>query len=203
MRRLSVLILAVFVIIGMTVFAGAQPKALPGESWVPVEMAVFKPPIGPQEPGTHLNAPGDTYRYTYVLTNQYAMDPSYVVSRASIGIHIIDPEYTKETGDGPKEWGRITLDGKPYVWELSARNKKKGYRRGDKPELTNLVEMKSDPETISGSPPYIFDVKRLLKDNKLVLEITNLRKDGSIDGDAPYGDFIVLRAVLHVFYKKK
>ena len=54
--------------------------------------------------------------------------------------------------------------------------------------------MKTDPECL-GFTPYIFNVTDLLKDNKLVLEVTNLRKDGSIDGDAPCGDFTVLRAL--------
>ncbi|MFC1869257.1 hypothetical protein ACFL0H_14155 [Thermodesulfobacteriota bacterium] len=202
MRRLSVLVVAMIVLIGMSVSVWAQPKARPGESWVPVEMAVFKPPHGPQEPGTHLNAPGDTYRYTYILDNKYAKDPSYVVSRASIGVHILDPEYSKTSGDGAKEWGRILLDGKALVWTIGPPQKKAGYRKNDTPGPTDLVEMKSDPEC-GGTPPYIFNVTDLLRDNKLVLEVTNLRKDGSIDGGAPYGDFTVLRAGLHVFYKKK
>lgn len=66
---------------------------------------------------------------------------------------------------------------------------------------TYFVEMESDDVTVGGSPPYIYTVTVLIKDDhKLVLEVINLRKDGTIDGSAPFGDFIVLRAGLHLFY---
>ena len=41
------------------------------------------------------------------------------------------------------------------------------------------------------------------KSKMLVIEVINLRKDGSVDGDAPFGDFVVNRIGYHVWYKKK
>ena len=67
--------------------------------------------------------------------------------------------------------------------------------------------MDSDAE-ISGDgplmPPYIFELTEDAKKSKwLVFEVINLRKDGSVDGDAPFGDFVVNRVGFHVWYKKK
>jgi hypothetical protein len=198
MRRLSVAVLAMFLILVMVGVVGAQPKPGPGESHVPYEMAVFKPPKGPQGPGTHLNAPGDTYRFTYIINDQYSKDPAYEVKRATFGLHILDPEYSKAYGDGPQEWGRILIDGKPRAL-VGRAFASKGLKEG---EIKDFMEMVGDPEA-KGSPPYIYTVTDFVKDGKLVLEVTNLRKDGSIDGDAPFGDFIVLRGGLHLFYGKK
>jgi hypothetical protein len=161
-------------------------------------MAVFKPPKGPQEAGTHLNAPGDVYRFTYIINDKYSKDPSYFINRATMGVHILDPEYTKETGDGAPEWGRILIDGKPRA--LTGRSfAAKGLKEG---EIQDFMEMASDPEA-KGAPPYIYNVIDLVQDGELVLEVTNLRKSGSIEGTAPFGDFIVLRAGLHLYWKKK
>ncbi|MDB4443941.1 hypothetical protein N9174_01200 [bacterium] len=198
MRRLSVAVLGMFLILVMAGVVGAGPKPGPGESHVPYEMAVFKPPDGPQGPGTHLNAPGDTYRFTYLINDKYSKDPAYVLKRVTFGIHILDPEYSKASGDGPQEWGRILIDGKPREM-IGRAYGNKGAKKG---EIKDFMEMASDPEA-KGSPPYIYAVTDFVKDGKLVLEVTNLRKDGSIDGDAPFGDFIVLRAGLHLFYVKK
>ena len=95
MRRLSVLILAMFLILVMVGVVGGGPKPKPGESHVPYEMAVFKAPDGPQGPGTHLNAPGDTYRFTYIINDKYSKDPNYVLKRTGFGVHILDPEGNK------------------------------------------------------------------------------------------------------------
>ena len=198
MRRLSVLMLAMFLILVMVGVVGAQPKPLPGESHVPYEMATFKPPKGPQMPGIHLNAPGDTYRFTYIINDKYSKDPSYFINRATFGLHILDPEYTKESGDGPKEWGRILINGKPRA--MSGRSfGAKGLKKG---EIKDFMEIASDPEA-KGAPPYIYPVLDLVKGGKLVLEVINVRKDGSIDGNAPFGDFMVLRGGLHLYWKKK
>jgi hypothetical protein len=190
--------LAMFLILVMTGVAVAQPPPLPGESHVPYEMAVFKPPEGPQEAGTHLNAPGDTYRFTYIINDKYSKDPSYFINRATMGVHTLDPDYSEASGDGAKEWGRILIDGKPR--ELAGNSfAAKGLKKG---EIKEFMEIASDPEA-EGSPPYIYNVIDFVKDGTLVLEVTNVRKDGSIDGDAPFGDFIVLRAGLHLYWKKK
>ena len=115
-----------------------------------------------------------------------------------MGVHTLDPEYTKESGDGAKEWGRILIDGKPRAL-IGASFAAKGLKEG---EIKDFMEIASDPEA-KGSPPYIYNVLDFVKDGKLVLEVINVRKDGSIDGDAPFGDFMVLRAGLHLFWKKK
>jgi len=187
-----------FLILVMVGVVGGGPKPKPGESHVPYEMAVFKAPDGPQGPGTHLNAPGDTYRFTYIINDKYSKDPNYVLKRTGFGVHILDPEYSKASGDGPQEWGRILIDGKPRALTKRAFASK-GLKEG---EIKDFQEIVSDPEA-GGPPPYIYNVFDLVKDGKLVLEVTNVRKDGSIDGSAPFGDFIVLRAGLHLFYVKK
>ena len=198
MKNLFVLLCVMCLVFAMVGMAGAQPPPGPGESHVPYEMAVFKPPKGPQGPGTHLNAPGDTYRFTYIINDKYSKDPSYFINRAAFGVHILDPEYSKASGDGPQEWGRILIDGKPRA--LSENSfAAKGLKKG---EIKDFMEIASDPEA-KGSPPYIYNVIDFVKDGTLVLEVINVRKDGSIDGDAPFGDFILLRAGLHLYWKKK
>ena len=53
-------------------------------------------------------------------------------------------------------------------------------------------------------PPYIFDLTEDVKKSKwLIVEVTNLRKDGSVDCDTPFGDFVVNMFGYHVWYKKK
>jgi hypothetical protein len=77
------------------------------------------------------------------------------------------------------------------------------------PESTELLEVISDLEYSPKPkehlwPPYIFNVTEFFKQsNTVVLEITNVRKDGSIDTNAPFGNFVVNRIGCHVWYKKK
>ncbi len=192
----SLLLLANF----STAIAKVPPPS-PGEYHVAYEMAVFNPEDESQRAGTHLNGPGDSYRYTYFIDDKYINDDQYLLKSASIGIHIVDSDYTEKTGDSAKEWGKILIDGKPRFWEHFPSVKK--YRAGLTPEFTDLLEMSSDDE-MGGMPPYIFDVTADLKDDrKLVIEVINLRQDGSIEGKASFGDFNVLRAGLHLYYAKK
>jgi len=194
--------MAIVLVVALSGVVSAGPPPRPGESHVPYEMGIFPLPNGPQKPGTHLNAPGDTYRFTYIINDKYSNDPNYVLVRTAFGVHVLDPEYTKAKGDGPKEYGRILIDGKPREYlkrSYAYKNLKESEKKGAQP----FMEMASDPET-GGAPPYIYDIIDQVKDdNKVVLEITNVRADGSIDGNAAYGDFTVLRAGLHCFYKKK
>lgn len=175
------------------------PPAKEGETKVSYEMSTFDEVAQKQNGGAELNAPGDMYRYTYMVDDKYINDPAYKLERAIIGVHIIDDDFVDGVDKEP-EWGSITLDGKPQKW---IQFPVPGHRVDEKPAMTDLDEIDSDPEQ-GGFPPYIFNVPELISDDgKLVLEVKNLRKDGSIKGDAPFGDFIVLRAGLHLFYVKK
>lgn len=170
--------------------AGAPPPG-PGESHVPYEMEVFDTETEKQNAGTNLNAPGDTYRYTYLINDKYSNDPDYVLKRALLGVHIDDPDYSKEAGDVDKEWGSILIDGKALT------------TTSEPIASTDLVEIMSDAET-PPLPPYIYNVTdNVIDDNKLVLQITNLNEDGTTDSDKPFGSFTVLRAGLHLYYAKK
>jgi len=189
--------LTAFTALAAVTSVGHAQAAREGETHVAVEMSVFDVATKTQGPGTHLNAPGDTYRYTYVIDNEYSNSDKYELVRAIFGVHIIDPDYDKDGGDKAPEWGSITIDG-----TIPTTVSKLGPNEVT-PIKTDLVEMMSDDE-VGGRPPYIYDALDFVKDdNMLVLEVINLREDGKIDGDAPYGDFNVLRAGLHVYYKEK
>lgn len=170
--------------------AGAPPAG-PGETHVPYEMEVFDIKSQVQSPGVHLAAPGDTYRYTYVINDEFAGNPEYKLERALFGVHILDPDFNKADGDSKPEWGTILIDG-----ATATTVGKSGFK-------TDLLEIKSDPEIASGLPPYIFSVAdQILDDGKMVLEVTNLNQKGGTDMSAEYGDFNVLRAGLHLYYSK-
>lgn len=173
----------------------------PGEYHVSYEMPTFVNNQLPQQAGTHLNGPGDTYRYTYFIDDQYLNNKKFYLKRATIGVHIIDRDFQEGGDDGEKEWGSITLNGHALYWiQYSSA---KGFRQGQIPERTNLVEIMSDHET-KGMPPYIFDVTHLVKKkSQLILEVTNLRRDGTTDSLEPYGNFTVLRGGLHLYYAMK
>ncbi|XPF94810.1 hypothetical protein ACM9HF_02035 [Colwellia sp. RE-S-Sl-9] len=190
---------SIFVLLPLSIHA-ASPNTAEDEFHVAYEMPVFSPSLGTQSAGTHLNAPGDRYRYTYIIEDKYATDPSFILKRANLGVHIIDSDFNKETGDQKPEWGQILINNQPRYWIHFKEIK--NYRKDDVSELTNLVEMKSDDE-VGGVPPYIFNVTELIKDRKLILEVINLRSDGAIDSSADYGDFNVLRGGLHLYYIKK
>lgn len=78
-----------------------------------------------------------------------------------------------------------------------------------KPFSTELFEAEDEAEAHpSGTlPGYIFNPLELedafKTSGKVVLEVTNVREDGTIEGSAPFGDFIILRAGLHFQWKKK
>jgi len=179
----------------------AAQSAASGKYHVAQEMPIYNAAEKQQRAGIPLNAPGDHYRYSYLIDNQYANNTNFVLEKATIGVHILDADYQADTGDMQPEWGQILLNGRAHHWIHYPAAK--DYRLDEKPELTSLIEIVSDDET-SGMPPYIFDVTQLLKiqKNKLVLDITNLREDGEIEGDAAFGDFTILRAGLHLYYKQ-
>jgi hypothetical protein len=154
-------------------------------------------------PGADLNGPGDIYRYTLIRDDKYANDPNYEIVNATAGVHIDDYDWSKESGDKEPEWGRILVNGRPMTYVIM-------FKETDKrePGSSEFVEMVSDAEiSAEGGPlmqPYIFDVTEDAKKSKmLIFEVTNLRKDGSTDSDAPFGDFVVNRIGYHVWYKKK
>lgn len=153
-------------------------------------------------PGVDLAGPGDSYRYTIIRDDKYANDPNYEIVNAIIGVHIDDYDANKE-GDRTPEWGKILLNGKPMTtvkllpFDTMA------------PQSTKILEMVSDLEFSPEPdkklfPPYIFNVTELFKKQKdNIIEVINLRQDGSIEGDAPFGDFVINRIGCHVWYKKK
>jgi hypothetical protein len=153
-------------------------------------------------PGADLNGPGDVYRHTLIRDDKYANDPNYEVVNAGCGVHIDDYDWSKESGDKEPEWGRILVNGTPRNYGIVFPNDKR------EPGSSEFVEMVSDAEISAEGgrldPPYVFDVTEDTKKSKmLVIEVINLRKDGSVDGDAPFGDFVVNRVGYHVWYKKK
>ena len=153
-------------------------------------------------PGAELNGPGDIYRYTLIRDDKYANDPNYVILDAVVAVHIDDYDWSKESGDGKPEWGKILVNGKPMEYVIALPTDKR------KPALSDFIEMVSDaeitPEGRSLFPPYIFNVTEEAKKSKvLVIEVINLRKDGSINGDAPFGNFVVNRFGHRVWYGKK
>lgn len=171
-------------------WAAGPPPPGPGETHVPYEMGIFDAKTQVQSGGTHLAAPGDMVRYTYVIDDAFFGNPDYKLERALFGVHILDADYKADGGDGAKEWGAILIDGE-------ARK-----TVGENGVLTDHVELKSDPEA-NGSPPYIYIVTDQLKDDgNLVLEVVNLNSAGGKDMSAEYGDFNMLRAGLHLYYSK-
>ena len=214
MKRISVLLSVMFFVLlplGIA-YAGAHftppgpmdPQGIEGL----VHMAYEVDPFTPGKPNVHvpgadLNGPGDNYRYTLIRDDKYANDPSYYIFRATAGVHIDDYDWSREYGDKEPEWGRILVNGTPRTYLIL-------FKKTDKrePGSSEFVEVVSDAEisAVGGSlsPPYIFDVTEDAKKSKmLIFEITNLRKDGSVDSDAPFGSFVVNRIGYHVWYKKK
>jgi len=153
-------------------------------------------------PGADLAGPGDVYRYTLIRNDKYANDPNYEIFSASAGVHIDDYDWSKESGDRQPEWGRILVNGTPRKYDIRFPTDKR------KPGSSEVMEMVSDAEISAEGgplrPPYIFVVTEDAKKSKmLIFEITNLRKDGSVDSDEPFGNFVVNRIGYHVWYKKK
>ncbi len=164
------------------------------------EMPVLFDKNTPQQFGTHLNGPGDNYRYTFILQDQYAKSDKYRISKATFGVHILDGDYHKDTGDSTPEWGKIIMDGEARKW-ITLPFLDKNYKLNKTSTLSKFYEIESDMEN-DGLPPYIFEVTDLIQDHNLRIEITNLRKDGSISGTSPFGGFQVLRVGLHVWWEK-
>ena len=133
---------------------------------------------------------------------KYANDPNYVILNAVAGVHVDDYDWSKASGDKNPEWGKILVNGKPMEYVIILPTDKR------KPALSDFVEMVSDAEISAEGgplmPPYIFNVTEEAKKSKLlVFEVINLRQDGSINGDAPFGNFVVNRIGYHVWYGKK
>lgn len=165
------------------------PPAQDGESKRSYEMNMFDEKTSTQGPGIQLAVPGDRVRYTYVIKDELFKDPAYKLSRAIIGVHIIDADVKGDASDSAKEWGSIHLDGAPRT-----------TRDGEK---TDHVEIRSDEETENKLPPYIYNIPELITDDgMLVLEVVNLNKEGTEEISGEYGDFNMMRAGLHLFYVK-
>ena len=159
-----------------------------------------------QKAGTHLNYPGDRYRYTFVIDDLYSNDPSYRIKTAMVGVHILDDDRGKNAQDNEHEWGRILINEKPQHWIKPSYLKEFDYHHEDKEELSNLMEIQDDFEISSfegGIPPYIFDVTSTSEKNRmLTIEVINLREDGSINSDSNYGNFTILRVGYRVTWEK-
>ena len=213
MKRISVLLLVMFFVLGTTgfVLAGAHlvpPGPMDPKGMVTVHMAYEFNTFTPGKPNVHvpgadLNGPGDVYRYTLIRDDKYANDPNYEIVNAIAGVHIDDYDWSRASGDKEPEWGRIRVNGRPMTYLIM-------FKKTDKrePGSSEFVEMFSDAEISEEGgplmPPYIFNVTEDAKKSKmLIFEITNLREDGSVYGDAPFGSFVVNRIGYHVYYKKK
>ena len=165
------------------------------------EMAVFHPGK-PQEAGTHLRYPGDVYRYTFLTNPKYVDSSDMELKSAEVGIHFVDKDWTTKSGDAYPEWASIKINGHALDWVIPQGLAQTGYREGQTPYSSSHFEVQDEREAHPAGrfPAYIFDVTELadeIKSGKLVIEITNLRSDGQVDSDAPYGDFIVLRVGNH------
>ncbi len=179
---------AVLVLSATSVLAGGPP-AKEGETKRSYEMSMFNEDTSTQGPGIQLAVPGDTVRYTYVIDDEFINDPAYKLQRAVIGVHIIDDDLTAEGVDVNPEWGSIHLDGAPRATRDEV--------------MTDHLELASDHENERKLPPYIYNIPELIADDgMLVLQVTNLNKDGGMDMSAEYGDFNMLRAGLHLYYVK-
>jgi hypothetical protein len=169
------------------------------------EMAVFNVDTHKQEPGTHLIGPGDNYRYTFFTNPKYVNNPNVKLQSAMVGVHFIDKDWTENQGDAHSEWARVLFNGKPMTWFVPGMLVKSDYRKGDTPHSSELFEIEGECEAHSSCryPAYVFDVTALedeIKQGKLVIEVTNLRKDGTDhtqQSNAPFGDFILLRVGNH------
>lgn len=174
------------------------------EVHIAYESDTFTPSSGGKQlPGAAFAAPGDSYRFTLIREDKYANDSSYEIVKAIAGVHIDDYDWSRESGDTEPEWGEILINGKTMntitivPWDKRA------------PESSGLLEVTSDAEVsrLDGRliPPYVFDVTEETKKGKwLIFKVTNIRKNGStsVDGDAPFGSFVVNRIGYHVWYKK-
>jgi hypothetical protein len=214
MKRVCMVMCVMFFIVGTAGIAlagahfippgGMDPKGVEGLVHMAYECDTFTPgKPNVHVPGADLAGPGDMYRFTLIRDDKYANDPSYYIYRATAGVHIDDYDWTREYGDKEPEWGRILVNGTPRTYIIL-------FKKTDKrePGSSEFGEMVSDAEisAVGGPlvPPYIFDVTEDTKKSKmLIFEVTNLRKDGSVDSDAPFGSFVVNRIGYHVWYKKK
>lgn len=217
MKRILLLVCVMSLVIGFSgvVIAadppkgGGPPPLPPGHEKEDVENAIMPDTKKPQLPGLDLNGPGDVWRYTFFLDKKHLND-DWKLTQAVVALHIVDPDYDREAKkDGAPEWARITVNGKPVKTWTPPFLAGIGYRKGQEPFSTELVELDDEAEAHpSGKPPaYIFNPLELedafKKAGKVVIEVTNVREDGSIEGSAPFGSFIVLRSGLHFVWKKK
>jgi hypothetical protein len=189
--------------------ASGPPPLPPGHETEDVENAIMPDLSKPQHPGLDLNGPGDLWRYTFFLDKKHLND-DWELTQAVVALHIIDPDYDKEAKkDGAPEWARITVNGKPVKTWAPPVLTATGYRKGQEPFSTELVELDDEAEVHPSGrmPAYIFNPLELeeafKKTGKVIIEVTNVRQDGTIEGSAPFGNFIVLRSGLHFVWKKK
>ena len=209
MKKAVTFSIMVFFVLGTLgiVYAGPHPMEPakndpPGSFRIAYEWDNFTPgKPNVHKPGADLQGPGDSYRFTVIRDDKWANDPAYEVVQSMVGIHIDDYDWSKEAGDAKPEWGKILVNGKPAGFVIFSPVDKR------KPASSEFLEIVSDPEISpegASIPPYIFVITEEMKKSKSVtIEIINLRKDGSINSNAPYGNFIVNRIGCHVWYKKK
>ena len=218
MKKPLPLLCAVLLVIGVSGVVGAEddPPGVPGPSPLPpdresedVENAIMPDLSKSQRPGLDLNGPGDVWRYTFFLEKKHLND-DWKLTQAVVVLHIVDPDYDREAKkDGAPEWARITINGKPVTTWAPPILTEAGYRKDQESFSTELVELDDEAEVHpSGKmPAYIFNPLELeeafKKTGKVVIEVTNVRQDGTIEGSAPFGNFIVLKSGLHFVWKKK
>lgn len=212
MQRIGISALTMVFILALTgaVFAGSHlmpqghPIAPEGtDAHYAYEWDTFTPgKPNVQVPGAALAGPGDMHRYTVIIDDKYANDPNYEIIRAVLGVHIDDYDASREGGDGKPEWGSIIINGKVMSCMVANSEGKRTPQTMKFMEIVSDAEVSPNPKRLS--PPYVYTITDLVKQSKtLVVETTNLREDGTIDSNAPFGDFVVNRIGVHVFYKKK
>ncbi|MBU2978552.1 hypothetical protein [Alteromonas sp. C1M14] len=170
------------------------------------EMAVFNGEQA-QSGGLPLAYPGDRYRYTFVLDDEYSQDSQMYIKNAIVGVHIIDEDWHAEQGDGEPEWGTILIGDTARTWIKPAHLTSYDYHQGDTPVITQGIEIQSEYEVSNyagGVPPYIFAVTEEVEQNRyLTVEVINTNAKGETTMTPPYGDFTLLRIGLRVVWASR
>lgn len=167
------------------------------------EMVVYHD-SGIQDGGLPLAYPGDRYRYTFVIDDEFSRDPNRYIKNAIVGIHIIDDDWQAEVGDTAPEWGTILIDGIAQKWVKPPHLTAYHYHQADEPALSLAMEIQSEFEVSSsegGVPPYIFNVTEKVEANRrLTVEVINVDQLGNETPKSTFGDFTVLRIGLRVVW---
>jgi hypothetical protein len=212
MKRFSLLLSMMFVLFGYFGLVCAEPIIHAPSEWDPpnteahlaYEWATYVPDSA-LLPGADLNAPGDMIRHTIMIDDKYSKDPNYKILKVEVGVHIDDYDWSKGSGDQKPEWGSIRVNGRPMMNVIYSPDDKRKAESSIFMEIVSDVEMSPEGKAW---PSYVFEwtgksLAEAVKKKSFVVEVKNLRKDGSVDSDAAFGNFVVNRMGLHVYYGKK